>query len=174
MKLPNCKTEQKIWNLNLQENKHSKFIIIFAIIINEVITVFIITLINIIIIIIISSLINIWTILADPDPVLSLRGRGWEFFPATKNVPQLLSKENYGRKTEPKETPSCLIPRLLLVFSWQLKILVTTLQTWGGWGLQKLIQRGRGSSRNIFYGARETQFNLRKGLISHCKQHPNQ
>ena len=26
----------------------------------------------------------------------------------------------------------------------------------------------------IFYGARETQFNLRKGLISHCKQHPNQ
>ena len=26
----------------------------------------------------------------------------------------------------------------------------------------------------IFYGARETQFNLRKGSISHCNQYPNQ
>ena len=38
----------------------------------------------------------------------------------------LLSKEN-RRKIEPKETPSCLIPCLLVVFSWQLEILVTTL-----------------------------------------------
>ena len=121
MKLPNCKTEPKLWNLTLQENKHSKFIIIVVIIINEVITVFMITIINIIVIIIISSLINIWTILADPDPGLSLRGRGWEFFPATKNVPQLLSKEKYSRKIEPKETPSCLISRLFLYFPGNLK-----------------------------------------------------
>ena len=40
--------------------------------------------------------------------------------------PWLLSKEN-RRKMEPKEIPSCLIPRLLVVFTWQLKILVTTL-----------------------------------------------
>ena len=79
MKLPNCKTEPKFWNLTLQENKHSKFIIIVVIIINEVITIFIITIINIIVIIIIASLINIWTILADPDPGLSLRGGAGDF-----------------------------------------------------------------------------------------------
>ena len=31
------------------------------------------------------------------------------------------------RKIEPKEIPSCLISCLLVVFSWQLEILVTTL-----------------------------------------------
>ena len=47
---------------------------------------------------------------------------------ATMNVaPGLLSNEN-RRKIKPKETPSCLIPRLLLVFIQQLEILVTTLQ----------------------------------------------
>ena len=40
--------------------------------------------------------------------------------------PQLISKENI-RKIEPKEIPSCLIPRLLVVFTQQLEILVTTL-----------------------------------------------
>ena len=40
--------------------------------------------------------------------------------------PQLLSLEN-SRKIEPKETHSCLIPRLLVVFLRQLEILVTTL-----------------------------------------------
>ena len=43
-----------------------------------------------------------------------------------KHGPWLLSKEN-RRKIEPKETPSCLIPCLLVVFTWQLEILVTTL-----------------------------------------------
>ena len=38
--------------------------------------------------------------------------------------PWLLSKEN-KRKIEPKEIPSCLIPRLLVVFTLQLEILVT-------------------------------------------------
>jgi len=37
----------------------------------------------------------------------------------------LLSKKN-GRKIEPKETSGCLIPRLLVVFTRQLEILVTT------------------------------------------------
>ena len=40
--------------------------------------------------------------------------------------PWLLSKEN-RRKIEPNKTPSCLIPRLLVVFTRQLEILVTTL-----------------------------------------------
>ena len=43
-----------------------------------------------------------------------------------KHGPWLLSKEN-RRKIEPNETPSCLIPCLLVVFTWQLEILVTTL-----------------------------------------------
>ena len=40
--------------------------------------------------------------------------------------PWLLSLEK-GRKVEAKETPSCLIPCLLVVFTQQLEILVTTL-----------------------------------------------
>ena len=40
--------------------------------------------------------------------------------------PRLLSQEN-TRKIEPKEIPSCLIPCLLVVFTLQLEILVTTL-----------------------------------------------
>ena len=40
--------------------------------------------------------------------------------------PQLISKENI-RKIEPKEIPSCLIPRQLVVFTQQLEILVTIL-----------------------------------------------
>ena len=43
-----------------------------------------------------------------------------------ERLPRLLSKEN-ERKIEPKEIPSCLIPRLLVVFTRQLEILVTTL-----------------------------------------------
>ena len=40
--------------------------------------------------------------------------------------PRLLSNEN-RRKIEPKEIPDCLIPHLLVVFTLQLEILVTTL-----------------------------------------------
>ena len=43
-----------------------------------------------------------------------------------ERFPQLLSEEN-RRKIEPREIPSCLIPRLLVVFTQQLEILVTTL-----------------------------------------------
>ena len=39
--------------------------------------------------------------------------------------PGLLLMEN-KRKLEPKETPRCLIPCLLVVFTWQLEILMTT------------------------------------------------
>ena len=62
---------------------------------------------------------------------LLLRGasRGRGFSPATKRVvrpARLLLLEN-RRKIEPKEIPSRLIPRLLVVFTRQLEILVTTL-----------------------------------------------
>ena len=40
--------------------------------------------------------------------------------------PWLLSQES-RRKIEPKEIPSCLIPLLLVVFTWQLEILVKSL-----------------------------------------------
>jgi len=43
-----------------------------------------------------------------------------------KHGPWLPLKEN-RRKMEPKETPSCLIPHLIVVFSQQLETLVTTL-----------------------------------------------
>ena len=39
--------------------------------------------------------------------------------------PQVLSKENRRKRIEPKETPSCLILYLLVVFTQQLEILVT-------------------------------------------------
>ena len=53
--------------------------------------------------------------------------RGPEISPGYyEHGPQLLSKEN-KRKIDPKETPSCLVPRLLVVFTLQLEILVTTL-----------------------------------------------
>lgn len=59
---------------------------------------------------------------------LSLRG-GQEFLPATMNLAlgnfQRKIEENYT--VEPKESPSCLIPRQHVVFTWQLKYLVTTL-----------------------------------------------
>ena len=48
-------------------------------------------------------------------------GRG--FPPAIMNV----FPGYFQRKIEPKEIPSCLIPRLLVVFTRQLEILVTTL-----------------------------------------------
>ena len=41
--------------------------------------------------------------------------------------PRLLSKEN-RRKIEPKETPSRLVPCLLVVFTLQFEILATTLK----------------------------------------------
>ena len=58
---------------------------------------------------------------------LSLRAGGWGFSPATKRVaPRLLLLEN-RRKIDPKEIPSRLISHILVVFTRQLEILVTTL-----------------------------------------------
>ena len=44
-------------------------------------------------------------------------------------IPRLLPQEN-RRKIEPEKIPNCLIPHLIIivVFTWQLKILVTALQ----------------------------------------------
>ena len=56
-----------------------------------------------------------------------IKGQGPGISPSyCERLPRLLSKEN-ERKIEPKEIPSCLIPRLLVVFTRQLEILVTTL-----------------------------------------------
>ena len=65
---------------------------------------------------------------APPPPyraVIKRRGQG--ISPGYyERLPWLLSKEN-KRKIELKEIPSRLIPRLLVVFTRQLEILVTTL-----------------------------------------------
>ena len=56
-------------------------------------------------------------------PGLSLRAGGRGFSPATKRV----APGYFYWKIEPKEIPSRLTPRLLVVFTRQLEILVTTL-----------------------------------------------
>jgi len=56
-----------------------------------------------------------------------IKSRGTGIFPGYYECgPGLLLLEN-RRKLEPKETPRCLIPRLLVVFAQQLEILATTL-----------------------------------------------
>ena len=51
--------------------------------------------------------------------------------------PRLLSSEN-RRKIEPKEIPSCFIPCLLVVFTQQLEILVTSL-IWSDLNCHKML-----------------------------------
>ena len=59
-----------------------------------------------------------------------IKGRGPGIFSGYyERGPRLLSQENRS-KIEPKETPSCFFPRLLVVFTRQLEILVTTLGWW--------------------------------------------
>ena len=56
-----------------------------------------------------------------------IKSGGQGIFPGYHECgPWLFLLEN-RRKIEPKEIPSCLIPRLLVVFTRQLEILVTTL-----------------------------------------------
>ena len=60
-----------------------------------------------------------------------IKSRGPGIFPGYyERGPWLLLLEN-RTKIEPKEIPSCLIPRLLVVFTRQLEILVTTLCGFG-------------------------------------------
>ena len=54
---------------------------------------------------------------------LSLRGGGWGFPLATMNV----VPGYFHREIELKEIPSCLIDRLLVVFTRQLEILVRAM-----------------------------------------------
>ena len=60
---------------------------------------------------------------------MSLRAGDRGFLPATMNVvPGYFHwKIQCRRKIEPKEIPSSSIPHLLVVFTWQLEILVTAL-----------------------------------------------
>ena len=61
-------------------------------------------------------------------PGLSVRGGGRGFPPVTNNVaPGYFHRKIEEIKMEPKEIPSCLIPRLLVAFIQQLEILVTAL-----------------------------------------------
>ena len=83
-----------------------------------------------------STPVSDWVSLLDSFSVsiagLSLRAGAGDFPQLIINYecgPQLLSLEN-GRKIEPKEIPSSLIPYLLIVFTQQLEVLVTTLQQW--------------------------------------------
>ena len=56
-----------------------------------------------------------------------IKSRGPGIFPGyQESGPRLLLLEN-GEKIEPKEIPSRLIPGLLVVFTRQLEILVTTV-----------------------------------------------
>ena len=57
---------------------------------------------------------------------LSLRAGAGDFPRLLREWPPATLLEN-RRKIEPKEIPSRLIPRLLVVFTRQLEILVTTL-----------------------------------------------
>ena len=52
--------------------------------------------------------------------------------------PLLLPQEN-RRKIEPKEIPSCLIPHLLVVFTWQLEISMTALNREGNVAMAKCL-----------------------------------
>ena len=58
---------------------------------------------------------------------LSLQGQGCHLEPGAGDFPWLLLLEN-RRKIEPKEIPSHLILRQLVVFTRQLEISVTTLK----------------------------------------------
>ena len=62
---------------------------------------------------------------------LSLRAGGRGFSPATKRV----APSYFYWKIDPQEMPSRLIPRLLVVFTRQLEILVTTLTSGPGYSV---------------------------------------
>ena len=58
---------------------------------------------------------------------LSLRDRGWGFALATKNAAPGYFHSKMEEKWNQKKSLVGLIPRLLVVFTWQLEILVTVL-----------------------------------------------
>ena len=60
---------------------------------------------------------------------VSLRAGDRRFLPATMSVAPVF----FYWKIEPKEIPSCLIPCLLFVFTWQLEILLTSLYLHCSW-----------------------------------------
>ena len=78
---------------------------------------------------------------------LSLRAGGRGFSPATKRV----APGYFYWKIEPKEIPSHLIPRLLVVFTRQLEILVTTLLDGNYCSCHSFLAwRRRGNDRGSF------------------------
>ena len=79
-----------------------------------------------------------------------------------ERFPQLLSKENI-RKIEPQEIPSCLIPRLLDVFTQQLEILATTLSE----GNSKTSS----STLAFFYYNTRNHFTERLDILIHDREY---
>ena len=72
--------------------------------------------------------------------IIKRRGPGI-FLSYYEHCSQLLSKKNKKNRTK-KETPSCLIPHLLFVFTQQLEILVTTM-------VEPCYYRHQGSLRSM-------------------------
>ena len=70
-------------------------------------------------------------------------GRGSH--PATTNAVRSYFHTKIERKTESKEIPSRLIPRLLVAFTQQLEILVTTLELLGNLKPSYLFNLGLGN-----------------------------
>ena len=62
-----------------------------------------------------------------PHPGLHIATKYPKAEPKKGTMKYLQIKLKKRRKIEPKEIASRLIPRLLVVFTWQLEILVTTL-----------------------------------------------
>ena len=89
---------------------------------------------------------------------LSLRVGDWGFPPATMNVAPECSQKKIGEKEiktrrkriEPKETCSCLILCLLVIFTQQLEILVTTsFNCIKSWAYTVCTKRVNGSLENV-------------------------
>ena len=76
---------------------------------------------------------------------LSLRAGRRRSHPATMNVVPSYFHTKNRRKIESKEIPSRLIPRLLVAFTRQLEILVTTLELLGNLKPSYLFNLGLGN-----------------------------
>ena len=99
--------------------------------------------------------------------VYHLHEQGCHKEPGAGDFPRLLLLEN-RRKIEPKEIPSHLIPRLLVVFTWQLEILVTTLHE----SVPLTKKQKQNSETDIKNGFAEMEHNFRSEYSDQEKKGP--